>query len=69
MSVRLSDKVFPYASKGMSGVNDKFLTPIIETNKFISEMTKEERIELIKTKYNLRHGKGKRKSKNKKKRR
>lgn len=69
MAVRLSDKIFPYNNSGTTNVNNKFLAPLIETNKAISEMSKEERIEFIKVKYNLTHGKGKRKSKNKKKRR
>lgn len=46
-------------------VTSKLLAPAIEHNQMINRMTKDEKIEYIKKKYNLTHGKGKRK-KNKK---
>ena len=42
-------------------VTSKLLTPAIEHNRLKNSMTQEEKIEYIKKKYNLTHGKGKRK--------
>ena len=40
---------------------EKLLNPVIERNRKINRMTKEEKIEYIKQKYGLTHGKGKKK--------
>ena len=47
-------------------ISNKMLTPIIERNKMIRSMTRDEKLEYIKMKYNLNHGKGKRKKSKKK---
>lgn len=45
---------------------EKLLNPAIEYVNNVSHMSTEEKIELIKRKYNLTHGKGNRKKKKKK---
>ena len=47
-------------------ISHKMLTPIIEKNRMIRSMTKDEKLEYIKMKYKLNHGKGKRKKSKKK---
>lgn len=42
-------------------VTTKLLTPAIEHNKMVNSMTSDEKIRYIMKKYNLTHGKGKRK--------
>lgn len=49
---------------------NKFIQPLIESNEERKEfkyLSPEEKVEMIKLKYNLNHGKGKRKRKNSKK--
>lgn len=43
-------------------VTNKLLYPAIEHNQMINRMTQAEKIDYIKKKYNLTHGKGKRKN-------
>ncbi len=45
---------------------EKLLAPSFEYNKNTCTITKEEKIEVIKQRFNLSHGKGKYKKKNKK---
>lgn len=52
-------------SKSLSVAN-KLLTPAIDHIKMVNSMTDKEKIEYIKAKYNLTHGKGKRKKRKKK---
>ena len=49
----------------MFSVTNKLLQPSIEHNRLINTMTPNEKIEYIKKKYNLTHGKGRRKHKKK----
>lgn len=44
----------------------KFIKPIIDRNTRIATMTDEEKINMIKSRYNLTHGKGIRKKKKRK---
>ena len=54
-----------YSNSSLSTVN-KLLTPAIDHNLMINRMTNKEKLEYIKKKYNLTHGKGKyKKRKNK----
>lgn len=46
---------------------EKFIQPIFDRSGFFMHASQEEKIEVLKYKFNLSHGKGKRKSKKKKK--
>jgi len=50
----------------MNPTINKFLSPAIERNNRINNFTTEEKVEYIKAKYNLTHGKGKKKKYKKK---
>jgi len=63
MSVRVSDKMLDIMNDRGTDVNSKFLAPIIAEKEFCNSMTLPDKIKYIKRKYNLNHGKGKRKRK------
>lgn len=46
--------------------SNNLIGPMIQKNAIIANMTPEEKTKYLKLKYGLRHGKGKRKKKNKK---
>ena len=54
-----------FSKSPLSTVN-KLLTPAIDHNTMINRMTNKEKLDYIKKKYNLVHGKGKRKKHKKK---